>query len=74
MGQVIPVENDQTVDDTGHGGGAPACIHVRSAGSDKTINRFVMFAEDDGETTFVCIEGQIDRDQLEKILAEQMRR
>lgn len=49
-------------------------VRIYSAGSDKIVNRFVMFAEDGGETTFVCIEGQIDRDQLEKILAEQMKR
>lgn len=49
-------------------------MRMYSVGSEKTVNSFVMFAVDGAETTFICLDGQMDRDQLEKILAEEMKK
>ena len=49
-------------------------VRMYSLGDEKVVNSFVMVAVEDSETTFVCIDGQMDRDRLEKILSEQMKR
>lgn len=49
-------------------------MRMYSVGSEKTVNSFVMFAIDGSETTFICLYGQMDRDQLEKVLAEEMKK
>ena len=49
-------------------------MRMYSVGSEKTVNSFVMFAVDGAETTFICLDGQMDRDELEKILAEEMKK
>ena len=49
-------------------------MRMYSVGSEKTVNSFVMFAIDGDETTFICLDGQMDRDQLEKVLAEEMKK
>lgn len=49
-------------------------MRMYSVGDEKTVNSFVMFAIDGGETTFICFDGQMDRDQLERILAEEMKK
>lgn len=49
-------------------------MRMYSVGSEKTVNSFVMFAIDGSETTFICLDGQMDRDQLEKVLAEEMKK
>ncbi|MBQ6299372.1 MAG: DUF4252 domain-containing protein [Bacteroidales bacterium] len=49
-------------------------MRMYSVGSEKTVNSFVMFAIDGAETTFICLDGQMDRDQLEKVLAEEMKK
>lgn len=49
-------------------------MRMYSVGSEKTVNSFVMFAIDGSETTFICLDGQMDRDQLEKVLVEEMKK
>lgn len=49
-------------------------MRMYSVGSEKTVNSFVMFAVDGAETTFICLDGEMDRDQLEKVLAEEMKK
>lgn len=49
-------------------------MRMYSVGSEKIVQSFVMFAIDGGETTFICLDGQMDRDQLEKVLAEEMKK
>ena len=49
-------------------------MRMYSLGDEKTVNSFVMLAVDGDETTFLCLDGQMDRAQLEKILAEEMKK
>ncbi|MCR5840988.1 MAG: hypothetical protein K6G86_02815 [Bacteroidales bacterium] len=37
-----------------------------------SINGFVMLAAEPNEVTFICLDGQMGRDQFEKLVAEQM--
>ena len=39
-------------------------------GNDEVINSFVMSAYDEGECTFICMAGVIDRAELERLLTE----
>ena len=36
----------------------------------KTIESFVMIAVDGGEVTFICLDGQMPRDETEKLIIE----
>lgn len=47
-------------------------VRIYTVGNEKTVNNLVMFVEDGSEITFICLDGQIPRDKLEKVLAEQM--
>lgn len=49
-------------------------MRMYSVGSEKTVESFVMFAIDSAETTFICLDGKMDRAQLEKVLAEEMKK
>ena len=49
-------------------------MRMYSIGDEKTVSSFVMLAVDGDETTFLCLDGQMDRAQLEKILAEEMKK
>ena len=49
-------------------------MRMYSIGDEKTVNSFAMFAIDCEETTFICLDGQMDREQLEKVLAEEMKK
>ena len=48
-------------------------VKMYTVGNDVTVNSFVMIAKDGGETTFICIDGNMARSDLEKLLAEQMK-
>ena len=39
-------------------------------GNDEVINSFVMSAYDEGECTFICMDGVIDRAELDRLLTE----
>ena len=49
-------------------------MRMYSIGDEKTVNSVAMFAIDGEETTFICLDGQMDREQLEKVLAEEMKK
>ena len=45
-------------------------MRLYTVGDDKIVNSLVMLARDDAETSFICIDGTIPRDQLENLIAE----
>lgn len=47
-------------------------VRMYTVGSEKLINGFVMLAAEPNEVTFICLDGQMGRDQFEKLVAEQM--
>lgn len=48
-------------------------VRMYTVGNDAVVNSFVMVARDGDETTFICIDGNMNRTDMEKLLAEQMR-
>ena len=48
-------------------------VRMYTVGNDAVVNSFVMVAKDGDETTFICIDGNMNRTDMEKLLAEQMR-
>ncbi len=48
-------------------------VKMYTVGNDTVVNSFVMVARDGDETTFICIDGNMNRTDMEKLLAEQMR-
>lgn len=48
-------------------------VKMYTVGDDTVVNSFVMVARDGDETTFICIDGNMNRTDMEKLLAEQMR-
>ncbi len=47
-------------------------MRMYTCGNEKTVTSFVMLAVEDGEVTFICLDGKLDRKELEDILAKQM--
>ena len=47
-------------------------VRMYTMGDEKTVTGFVMFAVEEGEVTFISIDGKMSRQELEDILAEQM--
>lgn len=45
-------------------------VRMYTVGNDAVVNSFVMVAKDGDETTFICIDGNMNRTDLEKLLAE----
>ena len=45
-------------------------VRMYTVGNDTVVNSFVMVAKDGEETTFICIDGNMNRTDLEKLLAE----
>lgn len=48
-------------------------VRMYTVGSEKVVDGFVMFAVDGKETTFICLDGKMNREDLEKLLAEAMK-
>ena len=48
-------------------------MRMYTVGDEKTVNSFVMICNDSQETAFICIDGKMNRSDLEKVLAEQMK-
>jgi len=48
-------------------------VRMYTVGDSKTINSFVMLAVDGGEMTFVCLEGQMPREETERLIAESVK-
>ena len=47
-------------------------MRMYTVGNDKVVNGFVMLAAEADEVTFICLDGQMPRDQFEGLLASQM--
>lgn len=45
-------------------------VKMYTVGNDTVVNSFVMVAKDGDETTFICIDGNMNRTDMEKLLAE----
>ncbi len=45
-------------------------VRMYTVGDSKTIESFVMFVVDGDETTFICLDGQMPREQTEKLILE----
>ena len=45
-------------------------VRMYTVGNDTVVNSFVMVARDGDETTFICIDGNMNRTDMEKLLAE----
>ena len=45
-------------------------VRMYTVGNDAVVNSFVMVARDGDETTFICIDGNMNRTDMEKLLAE----
>lgn len=43
-------------------------IRMYTVGDDKTVTSFVMFSSRPGECAFICLDGMMQRDALEKII------
>lgn len=45
-------------------------VRVYTVGTEKIVNSFVLLAVEPDEVSFICLDGQMPREALEKILAE----
>ncbi|MCR5709291.1 MAG: DUF4252 domain-containing protein [Bacteroidales bacterium] len=45
-------------------------VRMYTVGSKDTVNGFVMIADEGNETTFIFLDGKMNREELEKLLAE----
>ena len=45
-------------------------VRMYTVGTEKIVNSFVMIAADGPEATFICLDGQMDRQELETVLVE----
>jgi len=44
-------------------------VHIYTSGDEDTVTGFVMLAYENDECTFICLDGQMPRRQLEELLA-----
>lgn len=47
-------------------------VQIYTSGKGDIINSFVLLATERDETTFICLEGQLSRQQLEAIMADNL--
>ena len=47
-------------------------VRMYTVGTEKVVNSFVMVASQGSEATFICLDGQMDRQELEGVLVETM--
>ncbi|MBQ9660870.1 MAG: DUF4252 domain-containing protein [Bacteroidales bacterium] len=47
-------------------------MRMYTVGNDKVVNGFVMLAAEADEVTFICLDGQMPREQFEELIARQM--
>lgn len=48
-------------------------VRMYTVGSDTVVNGFVMIAEDGAESTFIYLDGKMNRDDLENLIAEKIK-
>ena len=44
-------------------------VQLFTVGDEQTVTSFVLFSQDAGEVSFICLEGRMDRREMEKLLA-----
>ena len=47
-------------------------VTMYTCGDEKTVTSFVLLADEGAELTFICLDGKMDRERLENLLADQM--
>ena len=47
-------------------------VRMYTLGTETVVNSFVMVSVDGDETSFICLDGKMNREDLEKLLAEKM--
>lgn len=47
-------------------------VRMYTEGNDKTVTSFVLLAVDGNETSFICLDGTMPREDLENLLAESL--
>lgn len=47
-------------------------VRMYTVGSEKTVEGFVMLAAEAASVTFICLDGQMPRDEFELLMAKQM--
>ncbi len=45
-------------------------VRIYTVGDTETVTSFVLAAKDVSETTFICLDGNMSRQELEKVIAE----
>lgn len=48
-------------------------VRMYTVGTEKVVHSFVMLAIDGDEINFICVDGKMDRDDLEKLMADAMK-
>ena len=48
-------------------------VTMYTCGDDNTVTSFVLLSSEGTELTFICIDGKMDRKQLEDLMADQMK-
>lgn len=43
-------------------------VHIYASGNDKVVSQFIMTASEDDEFTLICLDGTINRSDLEKLI------
>ncbi len=46
-------------------------VTIFTKGSEKTVTGFVLFSDEGDEMTFICLDGNMDRESLENLIAGQ---
>lgn len=44
-------------------------VNIYTAGTEKEVTSLVLIAADGGESTFICLDGKMPREELEKLIA-----
>lgn len=47
-------------------------VRMYTVGTETVVESFVMIASEENQTTFICLDGKMNREELEAILAEKM--
>lgn len=48
-------------------------VRMYTVGTEKVVNSFVMLSLDGNEINFICVDGKMNRDDLDKLLADAMK-
>ncbi len=48
-------------------------VRMYTVGTEKVVNSFVMLSIDGNEIDFICVDGKMDREDLDKLMAEAMK-